>query len=420
VRTLPDFFVRHDDDRGVFANRFTDNACSLPEDSMMAIAEQWTGKRIMIAKGTVIGLAVAVAIGSVGGCATPKYQSQQVGETAIARAGEEIRRADNWAPRYLSDEDAEKKVIEIYGRLLPGATALCREMGEHACAWDIQYSPDPDVNAFAVGQNVVLIKKGIMRHAENDDEVAMVIAHEMSHHAADHISESRMNAATGAIIGGLVLGAIAGAAYGGSDYSPVYTQYQVNDAVNTGMQAGAELGQLSFSKGQENEADYLAAHILHRSGYDLDKARRMWVKLGKLGTTEHGERYSFNTHTDPSERLARWDATIVEVMSKSLGNASPLTRDLRLQATAKPAVMATNDGDAASMKLNPEPITTATPKIRVSTTPSLASGTSRLGSLPTVAPVREVGSAVGVQPYRPKPEPKYRNFEKTSQVRWRN
>jgi predicted Zn-dependent protease len=232
-------------------------------------------------------------------------------------AGREIRTADNWVPQYLSDEDAERKVLEIYGRLLPGATRLCRQLGEDECAWDIRYSSDPDVNAFAAGESTVVIKKGILRHAENDDEIAMVIAHEMSHHAANHISESQQNALTGAVIGGLVLGTLAGAAHSGSPYS----QYYVNDAVQSGINAGAAIGHLGFSKGQENEADYLAAYILHRGGFDLEQARRMWVKLGRLGTTEHGERHSLNTHPDPAERLARWDATIQEIRAN--GGALP-------------------------------------------------------------------------------------------------
>jgi predicted Zn-dependent protease len=171
-----------------------------------------------------------------------------------------------------------------------------------------------------------LIKKGILRQAENDDEIAMVIAHEMSHHAADHISETKQNAATGAVVGAVLMGALAGAAYGGSGYSSTYTQYQVNDAMNTGMQAGAALGHLSFSKAQENEADYLAAHILHRGGYDLTKARRMWIKLGRLGTTEHGERHSFNTHPDPAERLARWDLTADEITASPEATARLIKR----------------------------------------------------------------------------------------------
>jgi predicted Zn-dependent protease len=292
----------------------------------------------MMVKRTLI--AAAVTLVTAGGCATPQYMSQTVDSKAVSSAGSEIRNADNWVPRYLTDEEAEKKILEVYARLLPGATQICRDMDEHKCAWDIRYSPDDDVNAFAAGEGVILIKKGILRHADNDDELAMVIAHEMSHHAADHISETRQNATTGAMVGAVLMGALAGTAYSGTAYSPAYNQYRINEAVNSGMQAGAALGHLSFSKGQENEADYLAAHILHRAGYDLTKARGMWVKLGRLGTTEHGERHSLNTHPDPAERLARWDVTTEEVRNSNgaLTKPAPAERASRSGETGQPVL----------------------------------------------------------------------------------
>ncbi len=271
-------------------------------------------------------LATAIAMAMVGGCAAPQYMSQTVDADTVSRAGNEIRRSVIPGPRTISDEDAETTVRTIYTRLLPGATQVCQEMGEHSCNWDIRYSPDNDVNAFAAGQGTILIKKGILLNAENDDEVAMVVAHEMSHHAANHISESVQNATTGAVVGAVLMGALAGAAYGGGGYSPAYTQYQVSDAVSSGMQAGAAIGHVGYSKAQENEADYLAAHILHRGGYDLAKARGMWVKLGRLGTTEHGERHSFTTHPDPAERLARWDATVAEFRARPSGVSQPIKR----------------------------------------------------------------------------------------------
>ena len=256
---------------------------------------------------------VASVSAALMGCASPVHMSENVDQTAKDKAAGEINNADNWVPRFVTDEDAEKKVLEVYAKLLPGATRLCRQLGEDECGWDIRYSSDPAMNAFAAGESTIVVKKGILRHAENDDEVAMVIAHEMSHHAANHIDETIQNAQTGALAGAIVMGALAGMAYSGSGYAPAYNQHQINNAVNSGAQAGAAIGQLSFSKGQENEADYLAAYILYRGGFDLQNARSMWVKMGRLGTTEHGERHSVNTHPDPAERLARWDATFKEI-----------------------------------------------------------------------------------------------------------
>lgn len=289
----------------------------------------------MTLKHTFLAGSVTVTLAGLAGCAAPVHMSESVEKAAMNSAAREIRTADNWVPKYISDEDAEKKILEIYGKLLPSATQICRQLAEDECGWDIRYSADSDLNAFAAGESTIVIKKGILRHAENDDEIAMVVAHEMSHHAANHISESVQNAQTGAVVGAVLMGALAGVAYSGPAYSPSYSQYQINSAVSNGINAGAAIGHLSFSKGQENEADYLAAYVLHRGGYDLRKARDMWVKMGRLGKTEHGERHSANTHPDPAERLARWDATILEISAN--GGALP-----------KPSLerIATNGGDS--------------------------------------------------------------------------
>lgn len=274
--------------------------------------------QVSIIKKTVIASSVlAIVISS--GCATPQYTSQNVDDATLKKAGNEITSANNWVPRYLSDEEAEKKVIEIYGKLLPGATKVCRQLAEDECSWDIRYSPDDSVNAFAAGESVIVIKKGILRHAENDDEIAMVISHEMSHHAANHIEETKKNAVTGAVVGMVLMGALAGA--GSRGYA---SSYQMNNAMDSGMKMGAAVGNLSFSKDQENEADYLAAYFMNKGGFDLKKGRTMWIKLGKLGTTEHGQRHSLNTHPDPAERLARWDKTTIEIITNPA--ASPVKR----------------------------------------------------------------------------------------------
>ena len=286
-----------------------------------------------------LGLSKKLSIGSaflifVSGCATPVHVAKEVDKRATDKAAQEIRSTPNWTPHYISDEDAEKQVLAIYKNLLPAATRICREVSEDECSWDIRYSSDEDVNAFASGESTVVIQKGILRHAENDDEVAMVIAHELSHHAADHIDETIQNARTGQLIGGLLLGALAGVASRNSYYQQSY----INDGVKTGMAIGATIGKLSFSKAQEDEADFIGAHILYQSGYDPQKARKIWIKLARLGKTEHGEQHSFNTHPDPALRLARFDSTVGELASQGgkFGTKPRARIDLRVSNASVP------------------------------------------------------------------------------------
>jgi predicted Zn-dependent protease len=258
--------------------------------------------------GTGIILLISVALT---GCVSPKYNSQQVSTQSRLSAQQEIRNLDV-SRRNVSDARAERKVRKIYRELEPYATSLCRQLAEGSCTWEIEYSTDNELNAFAAGQGKIVIKKGVIQYASNDDEIAMVIAHEMSHHVANHINETVQNATTGMVVGGLLAGAIGAYAYSDSAYRD---QRIINSAV-TGGGIGAMAGRLRYSKAQENEADYLSAYIIHNSGYDLKKARTIFAKLAKAGKTEHGERHSVGTHPDPAERLARWDVTTSEIARK--------------------------------------------------------------------------------------------------------
>jgi predicted Zn-dependent protease len=257
---------------------------------------------------TGITLLISVALT---GCVSPKYNSQQVSTQSRLSAQQEIRNLDV-SRRNVSDARAERKVRKIYRELEPYATSLCRQLAEGSCTWEIEYSTDNELNAFAAGQGKIVIKKGVIQYASNDDEIAMVIAHEMSHHVANHINETVQNATTGMVVGGLLAGAIGAYAYSDSAYRD---QRIINSAV-TGGGIGAMAGRLRYSKAQENEADYLSAYIIHNSGYDLKKARTIFAKLAKAGKTEHGERHSVGTHPDPAERLARWDVTTSEIARK--------------------------------------------------------------------------------------------------------
>ncbi len=79
------------------------------------------------------------------------------------------------------------------------------------------------------------------------------------------------------------------------------------------MQAGAGIGRVSFSKEQEREADYIAAVILHRAGYDLRKARGFLVTMARAsGRRETG---MLDTHPAGPERLAAYDRAAAEVVA---------------------------------------------------------------------------------------------------------
>ncbi|MCW5698469.1 MAG: M48 family metalloprotease [Rhodospirillales bacterium] len=108
------------------------------------------------------------------------------------------------------------------------------------------------VNAFALPGGYVHITRGLLALADNEAELAGVLAHEIGHVVARHTAE-RYSQSIGAGLLATVVGA-AGSAAG----------VPIGDLAATGAQAFVQ----SYSRDQELEADELAVRYLRRAGYD--------------------------------------------------------------------------------------------------------------------------------------------------------
>lgn len=169
------------------------------------------------------------------------------------------------------------------------------------------------MNAGAGPNGLIVVNRGIVEYAANEEEVCLVLAHEIGHQAANHIATSQRNKAAGALVGAILLGALGAAASYGSYGSPDLTR----QAMEAGADVGGAIGKISFSKEQEREADYLAAVILYRSDIDLDKARGFLVTLARAsGRKETG---MLDTHPAGPERIAGWDRAVAEIRAANGG-----------------------------------------------------------------------------------------------------
>jgi predicted Zn-dependent protease len=183
------------------------------------------------------------------------------------------------------------------------------------CEWRFVALKDRSLNASAMPNGVIAINRGIAEYADNEEQVAMVIAHEIGHQSANHVVTGQRNQAIGALIGGLLLGVAGGLASYRSPYGADITR----NATKAGSDIGGAIGRISYSKEQEREADYLSALILYRSGLDLDKARGFLVTMARAsGRKETG---MLDTHPAGPERLAAWDKAVEEV--RASGGALP-------------------------------------------------------------------------------------------------
>ncbi|MCA0300807.1 MAG: M48 family metallopeptidase [Proteobacteria bacterium] len=245
----------------------------------------------------------------LGGCAGAVHRLPQVDSGQLGLAQSEVQ-AQAGAPtrRSVSDDEVMETVTKAIARIKPAATQVCHEMNAGVCTWTFRLSSDRSLNASARPNGLIVVNRGIVEYAQSEDEVAMVIAHEIGHQAANHLVTSQRNQAVGALVGAVLLGALGVAASSAAnDRSGVLAR----QGVQSGATAGAAVGRISYSKEQEREADYIAALILYRSGMDLDKARSFLLTMARAsGRRETG---MLDTHPAGPERLAAWDRAVAEV-----------------------------------------------------------------------------------------------------------
>jgi beta-barrel assembly-enhancing protease len=130
-----------------------------------------------------------------------------------------------------------------------------------------------EVNAFALPGGFFFVNKGLILAADNESELAGVMAHEIAHVCARHAMENQGKAAA------MNYGMLAGIIFGGGILSPILQ--------NGGGILGA-LGMLKFSRNAEEEADKLGVQYLYASGYDPTGMATMFEKLASQNKKKPG------------------------------------------------------------------------------------------------------------------------------------
>jgi len=242
------------------------------------------------------------------GCAGTVTDRPSASPQLLSAAEAEIARAGRPARRELSDQEAAAIFQRVGARLAPAAQRLCREVGQQpggagaVCEWRVGLDRSREINAFAAPGGVIVLHKGVIEAARNDDEVALVLGHEMGHQIANHIGRGQRNTTLGAL-GGALLGGLAGAALG----------VPADALVDTGARLGGTAGRLAFSKEQEREADFLAARAMRDAGFDLRRGRGFLVTLAAL-SDGRGASSFLATHPAGPDRLASFDAAVARLL----------------------------------------------------------------------------------------------------------
>lgn len=193
-----------------------------------------------------------------------------------------------------ADNAQLKRLRSIAQRLIPYAIPWNERAKQWQ--WEVNLLGSSQINAFCMPGGKIAFYNGILKTLQlTDDEVAMVMGHEIAHALREHARE-RMgkNAATG--IGASLLTQVLGLGQIGQ----TVTNY------------GAQLLTLEFSRSDESEADLVGMELAARAGFDPRAGVTLWQKMGAANKGAPPQWLS--THPAGSTRIADIEANLPRVM----------------------------------------------------------------------------------------------------------
>lgn len=166
----------------------------------------------------------------------------------------------------IGERDHPKVLARFGGEVQnPALSAYVAEIGARVVAgsdragedWHFTVLDSHEVNAFALPGGYIYVTRGLLTLANNESELAAVLAHEITHVIEEHV-EARLEAQSDALVDGAVSALVTGIFGGGEN--------RVGDAVRSGVETA--FGQMgAYSKEQEFAADAGGITLLRAAGY---------------------------------------------------------------------------------------------------------------------------------------------------------
>ena len=249
---------------------------------------------------TAMCMMLVAGLGS--GCAVNKSQIHGFNLISI---DEEKQLGDKFAGEIekqyaaVNDPEIQAYVDRLGKKLLSGVR-------EQKFDYTFKVVKDDSINAFAIPGGHVYIQTGLLKAADNEDEVAGVLAHEVNHVVARHGTRQLTQQYGYGLLLQLVLGQ------------------------NPGMVAqlasslAGKAGSLAYSRSMERQADFLGVETMHKAGYNPEGMVKFFQKLDSI----HRQNPSiltkfFSSHPLTAERIQDVKEEIAKLPPRTYSAGEP-------------------------------------------------------------------------------------------------
>src|SRR4051812_37908621 len=196
---------------------------------------------------------------------------------------------------------------------------------------------EKDINAFAVPGGPLHINLGTIQAADNEAQLAGVMAHEMGHVIMRHSTHMASQQAMGQLGLG-VLGALIGRGTG-AQLANVAGQFVAGSVF------------MKFSRDAENQADLIGTDIMHDAGYDPVQLARFFQKLEEEGGSR-GPQF-FSDHPNPGNRVQSVSAEAATLPRVNYRTDSSEFQQMKQRALGMKTYTAQQIADMQKQHINP-------------------------------------------------------------------
>ncbi|MFI5071565.1 MAG: M48 family metalloprotease [Terriglobales bacterium] len=235
-----------------------------------------------------------------------KEQQEQAGRQVMAEVYKQMP--------VLPDSSPETQYIQQLGKKLVDVIPP-----QYSWPYEFHVIPQKEINAFALPGGPMFVNVGTIAAADNEAELAGVMAHEMSHVYMQHSAKQASKAQWANLLG--ALGSLFGSGVGGT-------------LARLGIQLGAGTLMMRYSRGDEAQADAVGAIIMYKAGYNPRALADFFEKLEKQ-RNGNGPQF-LSDHPNPGNRREAIDREIRDWPPKTFaGNSDAFLRAKQHAMTVK-------------------------------------------------------------------------------------
>lgn len=278
----------------------TDCGCGRP-DQAAATLQRWRARRAFLqlsaAAAGAAALPAAQAQVEVGAASrlrqlVPAEQLEQAAEQQYAQL---LSQAKAKGLLLAGNDPQRQRLQAIALRLIPHA--LPWNARAKNWQWSVALIRSDEVNAFCMPGGKIAFFTGIIDRLKlTDDEIAMIMGHEMAHALREHAREQMAKSSATQL--GLSLGA---------------QLLGLGDIGSLAARMGSQLLSLRFSRSDESDADLVGLEIAARAGYNPQASVSLWHKMGSAtGNNRNGLSF-LSTHPSGPDRIRELQRNVPKV-----------------------------------------------------------------------------------------------------------